>query len=99
MGMDLKPQRPHKDAPKWEDGKVKRGRYNNSGWCHFANWLEEKGVDISSFPFTNDGYKISAAKCKEVASVIEKHKSEYPWQADVDEDLILWQTCGGYRVY
>lgn len=108
MGMDLKPIRPHKDAPRNERGDVQWARYNWSSWSTLLRFLEEQGVDLSEFSGSNDGERISAATCKKVAKVIKDNATLYVLAfgggdlADVSwalEDAELWRTCGGYRQY
>lgn len=103
MGIDLKPMRPTKDAPRREDGKPVWGRYNWAGWSWFVGKLEEWGVDVSEFSGMNDGDLITAATCRKVADAIEAHLSEFPEgsvrRQEMAEDVLLWRTCGGYRQY
>lgn len=101
MGMDLKPIRPSKKAPRDENGHPKWGRYNISGWSYIWDQLNRWGVDTSEFSGYNDGDKISAKTCRAVADAIEKHLPEMSerdrrW---LEPHVILWRTCGGYRQY
>ena len=112
MGMDLIPIAPSQEAPRypWNDefefrrGKAIPGRYNWFGWGTLMDFLSDHGWDkddTSEFAGTNDGYVISDATCKKVADTIEKFKTDYtaPFVLvpDVDQEIQLWRTCGGYE--
>ena len=110
MGMDLKPQRPSKDAPRRDDGTIRWGRYNISGWAALYHFLEGNGVDTSEMSGYNDGDRIKAATCRKIADTIEANFEEYLDKFGVTEkdplgiescknDVLLWRTCGGYRQY
>lgn len=107
MGMDLKPVRPGKHAPRYPQdyhyppkrGKVIWGRYNWSGWSVICDYLVKWGVMTNEFDGLNDGKLISAKTCRKVADAIESHLPEIPeehreWLKD---DIELWRTCGGYQ--
>lgn len=107
MGMDLKPIRPSKNAPrypaddKYAPGQVIWGRYNIAGWGWIWDRLTEWGVDTSEFSGFNNGDKISAATCRKVADAIEQHLPELDernrrW---LEPHIALWRTCGGYRQF
>lgn len=110
MGMDLKPVRPTKDAPLRADGKVKWGRYSAGGWHKLWHFINARGVDSSEFSGFNDGARIKAATCRQVADIIETYFDAYLLdqggtlenELDVEVcklDIRLWRTCGGYRQY
>ena len=110
MGMDLKPVRPWKSAPrnspldKYDPNGVIWGRYNWSGWSWILNHLREWGMsqeDLSYFSGCNDGDLIPTKTCQRVADLIEKNLDtlEPDDQVWIKEDIILWRTCGGYRQY
>lgn len=101
MGMDLKPVNPSPGAPHHEDGTVKWGRYNWSGWRWLTEHLDEWGVDTSEFKGMNDGDPISEATCIKVAEAIEQHINELEPcdQRWLKDDIVLWRTCGGYLQY
>ena len=107
MGMDLKPVRPSKKAPRhpadasYGANEVIWGRYNWSGWRYICDKLEEWGVDISEFSGCNDGEKISAATCKKVADAIEAHLSGLDEQHRnwLQPHIDRWRYCGGYRQF
>lgn len=104
MGMDLKPLRPSKAAPRYPADAVYTpnrpiwGCYNWNGWFYLQDRLREWGVDISEFRGVNDGDKISAKTCRAVADAIEKHlagmdERDRNW---LSPHVKLWRTCGGY---
>lgn len=107
MGMDLKPVRPTKKAPRYpkdyhyapQRGKVIWGRYNWAGWRCICEHLHQWGVLTKEFDGMNDGKLISAKTCRAVADAIEKHLPELPpdEQEWLKDDIELWRTCGGYR--
>jgi hypothetical protein len=99
MGMDLKPNRPSKDAPRNKDGYLIWGRYNIYGWAYLWAKLDDWGVDTSTFSSFNDGKLIPKKVCLAVADAIEKHleqlnKEDKEW---LQPHIIRWRTCGGYR--
>jgi len=101
MGMELKPMRPHKGAPRDTNGEVIWGHYNWSGWAYLVDFLNAHDVDTSEFTGWNNGDLICAATCKEVAKTIEKYAGglspeDREWLLPHAE---LWRTCGGYRQY
>lgn len=98
MGMDLKPIKPTKDAPRGEDGVV-WGRYNWNGWCLLQEMLSGWGVDTSQFAHSNDGAKISAEACGKIADAIEARLPEMTerdrrW---LEPHIARWRNCGGYE--
>lgn len=109
MGMDLKPMRPTKDAPrhpaddKWDPNGPVWGRYNWSGWRFLMDKLHEWGMEMlgKGFSGMNDGELIRAPYCREVADLIEKnlHTLSPEDQEWLKPHIILWRTCGGYRQY
>jgi hypothetical protein len=100
MGMDLKPIRPNKNAPRDDHGVI-WGRYNWFNWGWLCDKLDEWNVDISEFSGTNDGDRISAKTCKAVAQAIEDnlHTLSQQKQEWLRPHIELWRTCGGYRQY
>jgi hypothetical protein len=101
MGMDLKPARPRKDAPRDEKGRVIWGGYNWGGWTYICTKLYEWGVDTSEFSGCNDGELIKAKTCRAVAKAIEDnlHTLDERHQKWLAPHIELWRTCGGYRQY
>jgi hypothetical protein len=109
MGMDLKPVRPTKNAPRYpmnssyepERGKVIWGRYNWGGWGTLVDKLQSWGVSTEHFAGSNDGQLIPAIKCREVADAIEKHIDEFDDEERkyLKQDIELWRNCGGYKQY
>ena len=103
MGMDLKPMKPSKDAPRYPEypHDVIWGRYNWSGWRFITDLLEQWGVPMDEFAGSNDGQLIKAKTCRLVADAIEKHideldKEDQEW---LRPHIARWRTCGGYRQY
>ncbi len=110
MGMDLKPQRPSKDAPRREDGTIRWEKYSIGGWAALYHFLNAHGVDTSEMSGYNDGDRIKAATCRTIADTIEANFDEYLDKFGVTDkdlkgiescklDIQLWRTCGGYRQY
>ena len=107
MGMDLKPMRPSKDAPRYPandpyaPGEVIWGRYNWSGWRWIAEHAHKWGVDVSEFDGCNDGKLIRSETCKAVADAIEKnlHTLDPSHRQWLEPHIALWRHCGGYRQY
>ena len=107
MGMDLKPLRPSKAAPrhpaddKYSPNKPVWGQYNWSGWSLLCEHLEKWGVDTSEFRGVNDGDKISAKTCRAVADAIEAHLHELdePHRNWLAPHVARWRTCGGYAQF
>ena len=104
MGMDLKPVRPTKDAPRDDNGNPIWGHYNWSGWRHLANSLHEWGhPDLTEhLSGWNDGDRIPSKVCKQVGKLIEEHLNEVEdveWREYEKMKALLWKTCGGYRQF
>lgn len=99
MGMDLKPVKPTKAAPRDADGGHIWGCYNWNGWGWLRDFLNRHGADTSHMAGCNDGDLIPADVCRAYADVIER---ELPNLAGDDRrwltpHVILWRTCGGYE--
>jgi hypothetical protein len=107
MGMDLRPMRPSKDAPRraitstYAPGEIIWGRYNWTGWAYITNKLAEWGVPLGEFDGSNDGKLITARTCRLVADAIELHLNELEAEDQkwLEPHIQLWRTCGGYRQY
>ncbi len=101
MGMDLVPVRPHKNAPRNDNGAVICIHYNWRGWRYVIEKLRQWDVDVSEFRHSNDGELIKAKTCKAVAQAIEDnlHTLDEKEQNWLRPHIDLWRTCGGYRQY
>lgn len=103
MGMDLSGQF-MKSTPKDVKKRLMYGphlHYNWSGWSYLCKFLEDHGVDMSSFSGSNDGELIPRNICMIVADTIEKYIHELP-QADQDwlkKDIEAWKWARNYRQY
>jgi len=75
--------------------------YNWSGWEWLVEKLDEWGVDVSEFRFSNDGDLISKETCIKVAQAIEEHLDEldYEFQEWLEPHIFHWRECGGCRQY
>lgn len=96
MGYHLKPVRPNKKFPKRRVAL----HYNLYTWQLLQLSLDSWGAEID-LPVYNDGEKIPARTCKEIAKLIFKHQailkgSPYAWLLI---DAPLWENCGGFEVY
>ena len=104
MGMDLKPVRPTKAAPRDENGEPVWGYYNWTGWTILGNQLIEWGHSdlVNYMSGWNDGEVIPSKICKQIGKAIKEHLDEEEdddWREFQRTKVTLWETCGGYKQF
>ena len=100
MGMDLKPIKPTKAAPRDENGEPIWGRYNWSGWRHLGEQLIQWGHSdlVNYMSGWNDGEVIPKEICQRIGKAIEEHL-DLEWREYEKMKVVLWKTCGGYKQF
>ncbi len=98
MGITLIPLRPTKAALHKLEMPMAL-KYTWDEWISLRGMLKDEGVDISKLAETNDGDKLPAIKCREIADVIER-QFQSANKADASalkEELFLWRNSGGFK--
>ena len=98
MGMDLMPARPKGAALEPNGVDPRWMQYNWAGWRELVRVVDEAGVSTLEFAGCNDGDRISAATCREVADAIEALPPGEERTLFI-EDAPWWRDCGGCRQY
>lgn len=97
--MLLIPIRPTQKAPLDRNEMPVLLKYPWEDWFELRSRLKAWGVDVKPLAETNDGERIPARLCRQIADVIEAHLDE--WDADSQElmrsDIPVWRTGGGFR--
>jgi hypothetical protein len=76
MGMTLIPIRPTQKAPLDKNGNPRWLHYNLGDWGWLRQQLRGWGVDTARFSSCNDGERIPAKLCRQVADALEVHLGE-----------------------
>ena len=100
MGITLIPLRPTKAALNNSDMPT-AWKYTWDEWASLKLMLRNQGIDTRALAETNDGDRLPATKCREIADIIERQfqsGSKYE-KAALDEELFFWRNSGGFKQY
>ncbi len=98
MGILLIPLRPTKAALR-KTNMPMAWKYTWDEWASLKHMLKNQGVDTSAMAETNDGDRLPAMKCREIADIIER-QSQGGSKAEIRElgkELFLWRNSGGFK--
>ena len=99
MGMTLIPIRPTQTAPPDKYGGPMGLQYNLDDWGWLRQQLRGWGVDTARFSGCNDGERIPATVCRQVADALAAHLGELDGEQRkwLRPQIRVWRTGGGFR--
>ena len=97
--MTLIPIRPTQKAPLDKNGNSPWLHYNLDDWGWLRQQLRRWGVDTARFSSCNDGERIPAKVCRQVADALESHLGELDAEQRrwLRPQIRVWRTGGGFR--